>query len=95
MAKRDWTKNGIATKCLKAQGGKCCYCGKAIYRRFVGGTANPGTATLEHLRPKSEGGTDAPDNIAIACFTCNTNRQNVPWNIYKSKVLGEPIDAPR
>ena len=30
--------------------------------------------TAEHLKPRSEGGTDASDNIVAACLFCNRRR---------------------
>jgi hypothetical protein len=32
--------------------------------------------TLEHIVPKSLGGSDAPDNLALACRRCNERRYN-------------------
>jgi 5-methylcytosine-specific restriction endonuclease McrA len=31
----------------------------------------PELATLDHVHPVSRGGTHAPGNLVIACFTCN------------------------
>ncbi len=31
-------------------------------------------ATVEHVRPRSQGGTDAPSNLAMACAYCNSTR---------------------
>ena len=35
-----------------------------------------GTATVDHLVPKSRGGKDAPSNFALACKPCNSKRGN-------------------
>jgi 5-methylcytosine-specific restriction endonuclease McrA len=32
--------------------------------------------TFEHIVPLSDGGEDAPTNLAIACFSCNNRRGN-------------------
>lgn len=56
----------------------CKYCG-------VGLTAV--TATLDHVIPKSRGGTDAPSNLALACHACN--------NAKGDKLPGEPIPPPK
>lgn len=38
------------------------------------------TATVEHLLPKSHGGTDAWRNIVMACKGCNQARgDNLAW----------------
>lgn len=43
--------------------------------------------TLEHLIPRSKGGTDDPSNLALSCFMCNNARgdQDIefdpPWRV--------------
>lgn len=32
--------------------------------------------TIDHLMPIAEGGTDAPENLALACFHCNRRKSN-------------------
>lgn len=34
--------------------------------------------TADHVRPKSLGGTDSPDNIAVLCRSCNSRKHNNP-----------------
>jgi 5-methylcytosine-specific restriction endonuclease McrA len=34
----------------------------------------PSNATLEHIVPKHHGGTDAPENLAVACARCNQGK---------------------
>ncbi len=43
----------------------CCWCKKMIGRE---------QASVEHLRPRARGGTDARWNLAIACLRCNWMR---------------------
>ncbi len=45
----------------------CIYCGAVL---------TLDTSTLEHLTPKSMGGSDADSNLALACWTCNNRRGN-------------------
>ena len=45
--------------------GLCCYCEK--YSSFE-------KSTIEHLKPKSEGGTAHKPNIVMSCFDCNSQR---------------------
>jgi hypothetical protein len=50
-------------------GGRCEYCHSPEWvcaARF----------TLDHLLPRSLGGTDAPRNLALACRRCNERRYN-------------------
>lgn len=35
-------------------------------------------ATIEHLTPRSEGGTDELANLALACKLCNSSRADIP-----------------
>lgn len=43
---------------------RCGYCG-------VGETDTGGLLELDHFRPRSQQGSDAPDNLVYACPTCN------------------------
>lgn len=40
----------------------------------------PNAPTVDHLVPQAHGGTHEPDNLATACFTCNTKR-GASWNL--------------
>jgi hypothetical protein len=72
----------------KRQGGLCCYCDKPTLLHpdpWPLGTATPDNfATLEHLRRKADGGTNHPDNLAIACFECNAGRGELSWVEWKT-----------
>lgn len=52
-----------------AQKNRCCYCG-----RTFGKKGTPRAATIEHVKPRSKGGTDARDNLKAACLHCNQHR---------------------
>ena len=52
------------------QKGCCHYCGKYVSKR---------DATLEHVVPQSQGGTDDLSNLVMACFACN-NKKSVEDN---------------
>ncbi len=47
--------------------GKCIHCRTKLVVTREGQTA----ATIEHVLPQSHGGTDAPENLALACARCN------------------------
>ena len=47
---------------------RCCYC----KRPFTGD--GPTKATIEHLKPKRDGGGDSLKNLAAACLHCNQHR---------------------
>lgn len=53
--------------------GRCVYCGRWL---------SLGAFTLEHLIPRSLGGSDHACNLAVACEPCNTERDTkplLPW----------------
>lgn len=53
-------------------GHTCCYCGRAIIAGVH--VSVPGAATLEHIVPKVEGGSDDADNLATVCVGCNSSK---------------------
>jgi 5-methylcytosine-specific restriction endonuclease McrA len=74
------------------QRGKCCYCRRPM--RVWGKATPPGglpkdAETIEHLHRLKDGGTHCRDNMALACFECNTGRGAVDWLTYKSLKAGE------
>lgn len=52
----------------KRDDGKCHYCGRQFAKN------GPTTMTIEHLKAKMKGGTDALNNLAAACLHCNHHR---------------------
>jgi 5-methylcytosine-specific restriction endonuclease McrA len=52
--------------------GKCIHCQRKLALRADGTPING--ATLEHIVPKNHGGTDDPENLAIACARCNSEK---------------------
>jgi hypothetical protein len=61
--------------------GACCWwCGKSISIDML---------TIEHLRPKSRGGSNSLENLRLASLTCNRSRGNslfppgVKLNVFK------------
>lgn len=43
-----------------------------------------GTLSLDHIRPRSKGGTHAPTNLITACIPCNRARNNTALTRYAS-----------
>lgn len=50
---------------FKRQGGKCAYCQRTVNEYHV-----------DHVMPLSRGGSNGPENLAIACPTCNLKKNN-------------------
>lgn len=49
--------------------GKCIHCGRRVPVGLDGDGL--GRATVEHIVPRTHGGTDSLDNLAVACPRCN------------------------
>ena len=66
----------------------CIYCGA---RPAVRGT-------IEHIVPRSRGGSDRVDNLAWACYDCNQTRDNLPLEQFigaeKAKSIMRQCKAP-
>lgn len=98
-------KTAIKSVLWRAQNGQCCYCEKPMAvagRPYAAEATRLGIvrdavgrriATLEHLQRRADGGTDDPDNLALACANCNHRRGAVDWLTYKSRRLGEQVPA--
>jgi 5-methylcytosine-specific restriction endonuclease McrA len=81
--------NGLRGNLLKKQKGLCCYCEEPVVACLpeIGKPVNPRMATIEHLKRRVDGGKSEPDNLAIACHSCNHGRGQIDWLSYKSWVL--------
>ncbi|WP_249065344.1 HNH endonuclease [Argonema antarcticum] len=51
--------------------------------------------TIDHLLPQSLGGSDDPDNLALACHRCNERRYNFTTGIDPETQLETPLFNPR
>jgi len=68
---------------LIKSGEKCFYCDHPLTIR---------TMHIEHMIPRSRGGTDGDDNLVAACPSCNTEKRNrTPdeWSPVKKIVPGD------
>ena len=75
----------IRLKKMKAQGGRCYYCGLLMWDAAAEAassqrncqTRRPPKAlrcTAEHLHARCDGGRDTDENIVAACWYCNRQR---------------------
>lgn len=53
---------------MKRDGPRCWICGRRLTMI---------TATLDHVIPRSKGGTNALRNLRLACSPCNSERGNL------------------
>ncbi len=61
------SRHNTIEKRIKENGSVCCWCCKHLKREDI---------TLEHLIPKSLGGSNAFENLYLACRHCNQSRGN-------------------
>ena len=55
---------------------RCLYCGTDLRQ------AAPADVTLDHLLPRSAGGSNEATNLVTACRSCNSSRGAKPWLDY-------------
>lgn len=63
----DGIKKSTRFAILRRDGFRCVYCGA---------TANDQKLHVDHIHPKSKGGTDDPSNLATSCEACNLGKSN-------------------
>ncbi len=75
----------IRFEVFKRDGFACAYCGKT-----------PPAVTLEvdHIEPKSAGGSDDMNNLITACFDCNRGKKAIPLSKIPNK-LSENLEVLR
>lgn len=67
----------------------CTYCGTDLRN------AAPADVTLDHLLPRSTGGTNDATNLVTACRSCNSSRQDKPWIDYATGGARDRIEQLR
>lgn len=65
----SWIRRDKRLAIYLRDGWRCVWCGES------GGDADAPGMTLDHLRPRTEGGSNEADNLVTSCLACNTSRQ--------------------
>lgn len=77
--------------------GKCIHCQSRVSVPLD--PSEPAHASLEHIVPRTHGGTDELDNLAVACRRCNQGKgkrlDNRPRNDPKLRQVIELLQARR
>ena len=68
-AKNVYVRNRLA----EAQNWHCCWCGCET----IPESGKDYSATIEHVIPRSKGGSDDQDNLAMSCHKCNKERDTI------------------
>ncbi|MHB1844445.1 MAG: RNA-guided endonuclease IscB [Deltaproteobacteria bacterium] len=67
---------------LEKFGRACCYCGA---------TGTP--LNIDHICPRSRGGSDRVSNLALACVSCNADKSNLELRAWLSARFGSGAEA--
>ena len=59
---------------IKDEWGCCAYCGKSHSEE-----GDPLDLTLDHIRPRTYGGSSMRSNLIPACFCCNSRKGSAEW----------------
>lgn len=60
-------------------GWKCHYCGVELPKFYDPDAAAEQRPTIDHIVPVSRGGDDNPDNLVLACQSCNSSKGSQPY----------------
>jgi 5-methylcytosine-specific restriction endonuclease McrA len=58
-------------------GMRCTYCGCKLHHRAFNPNADwtvPGYAQIEHVVPRSQGGSSSLENLVLSCRSCNSRK---------------------
>lgn len=64
---------------FELQRGKCAYCEKDM---DITRTNTPDAPSLDHVIPKSSGGTNDAFNLVCACVDCNSRKGSLPLIVF-------------
>lgn len=67
----------IRFEVFKRDGFQCAYCGK---------TPPEVSLEVDHIHPKSKGGSDDLNNLLTACFNCNRGKSNIELGVMPNKL---------
>ena len=72
---------------------ECFFCGDALIKPKIqpNRAIPPNYPTLEHLTPRSRGGTDAPNNLVLSCYNCNSRQIGLVLAMFRESDLGNVI----
>ena len=73
-AHRLWSDRYLRNTLSERQNHRCCYCGVTMTYKHETPDFVQTMMTIEHVVPKSHGGTDDDDNLVAACQSCNSAR---------------------
>lgn len=84
----NWVRQSTRLAIYLRDGLACAYCGESV--------EDGARLTLDHLKPRSKGGTNDPVNLVTCCFRCNSSRHDRSWQRFAASVaeyLNGGVDA--
>jgi hypothetical protein len=78
QAEGQWIRTAKRLAIYERDNWECAYCGQGPRDKRSHKLAQV-VLTLDHLTPKSQGGTNGAENLVTACRSCNSSRQDKPW----------------
>jgi len=63
-------------KLFSLYGSRCVFCGINMVQSKSEFDNQVNRVSIEHILPKSEGGTNRMDNLCLSCNRCNSNKQS-------------------
>lgn len=73
-------KPKVRHKIYERDGGVCSYCGKALDSSFP--NDHPNAPTLDHVTPRSKGGSNCHDNLVACCLACNRQKRDQEEDVF-------------
>lgn len=97
------SRRALASKYECAPGGqieaKCYFCpstGKVIWWNLSSGKPSSWVSfsdlEIDHFKPEAEGGNSLPENLILACRSCNRRRKTKDAVLFLSEHLSKPIE---
>lgn len=87
-------RKSIAMDVVIGRDGKRCFWCNIVTikrRRTRGGNLPRDTATLDHVIPISDGGSNDTENLVLACVGCNGRRKNMDFIAFGIRVIVEAL----
>lgn len=91
-------KRRIKEALYQRQRGRCHYCGDPMLYRIPDTWKSkhhpPSLATIDHVKARGLGGTNAQKNLVMACHKCNARKSGEESKIAAARRAQKPRPAP-
>lgn len=73
----------------------CSYCARGPLLKEVSDPTDKSMlewlATVDHVVPRDEGGTDDDDNLCVACLPCNQSKRNLSYDEWVKRMKKDDV----